>query len=209
MFSGIMKKGMIALIGMIVALVFIIVALIGPWYSVGLKYPEAMGGKKETVDFSLTRAKGEMLGIPIDESYDNSPGMDEDTKTVFANSMYITIIALVICILALIGILGFVFGFGKSGTMKKLGGIFGILTFILVIIAVFYFMTALPVKTIGGGVANDIGFWYSKSEAGTEASMGPGYAWYLMLVAAMIALIASIAMLLKKSAPELVAQPLQ
>jgi Flp pilus assembly protein TadB len=59
MFSGIMKKGIIALIGMIVALVFIIVALIGPWYSVGFKY----SGANENVDFSLTRAKGTMLGI--------------------------------------------------------------------------------------------------------------------------------------------------
>jgi hypothetical protein len=197
MFSGIMKKGIIALIGMIVALVFIIVALVGPWYSVGIKY----SGANENVDFSLTRAKGTMLGIPVDEGYD-SEGMDETAKNVFNYSMYITIFTLIICILALIGILGFVFGFGKPDTMKKLGLVFGILTFVLALVAVLYFMTALPVKTLGGGVVDDIGFWYSKSQSGAEISMGPGFSWYLMIAAAIIALIASIAMLLKKSAPE-------
>jgi uncharacterized Tic20 family protein len=191
-----MRKGIFALIGMILALVFIIVALVGPWYGVGLKYPESAGGQTETLDFTLTRAKGTMLGIPVDEGYD-SPSMDETAKNVFNYSMYITIFTLIIGILALIGVLGYVFGFGKPDTMKKLGWIFGILTFVLALVAVLYFMTALPVKTLAGG-ATDVGFWYSKSQAGATISMGPGYGWYLMLVTAIIALITSIMLLIFK-----------
>jgi hypothetical protein len=63
--------------------------------------------------------------------------------------------------------------------MGKIGGIFGILTFILALIAPLYFMTSAFLESYG-----NIGFW---NEFG-----GPGYAWYLMIIAAIIALISSV-----------------
>jgi len=179
-----MKKGIIALIGMIVALVFILVAFFGPWYS------GTQAGA--TADFYLTKVTAS--GVTIEYSSPLLTGLD--IKSTFDNTMYLTIGALVTAILALIGILGFVFNFGKPNMMRMLGFIFGIITFVLALVATLYFMTALP-----GKIPTYTAFW--------NKDLGPGFAWYLMLAAAIIALIASIAMLLKKSAPEVVAQPPQ
>jgi len=98
--------------------------------------------------------------------------------------MYISIIALITAILALIGALGVAFSFGNPNTMGKVGGIFGILTFIFVLLAPIYFMTYEGFATLG--FWNDLG--------------GPGYGWYLMLIAAIIALISSIPLLKKQAA---------
>jgi hypothetical protein len=63
--------------------------------------------------------------------------------------MYISIIALITTILAIIGALGVAFNFGNPNTMGKVGGIFGILTFILALIAPIYFMTHEGFATLG------------------------------------------------------------
>ncbi len=89
------------------------------------------------------------------------------------------------------------FNFGKPGMMSKFGGIFGILTFILAIIAVLYFMTALPgAANLQSSEGEDIGFWYSESQSfeGYEMSIsaGPGFSWYLLLISGIIDLIGAI-----------------
>ncbi|MCX6667563.1 MAG: hypothetical protein NTV74_04910 [Euryarchaeota archaeon] len=211
-----MKKGIIALIGMIVALVFIIVALIGPWYVVSTKSTLGTTEYKTDATMSLTSTTATSGGVTQTVSHADTrkameaAGVDTGIYDIFNIAFYLTIFALIVAILALVFMLGHVFNFGKPNMMNKLGMIFGIITFILALVAVVYFMVAVPgensTKTADG---KDIGFWYSTSESGLSASVGPGYAWYLMLVASIIALIASIAMLLKKSVPEVVAQPPQ
>ena len=208
MFSGIMKKGIMALIGMIVALVFIIVALVGPWYGMSMKY----GSTESTASMSLTATTATLGGTTTTTSYADAKKTASDTGIygIFDTTLYLTIFALIVAILALVFLLGHVFNFGKPKMMKNLAMLFGIITFIIAFVAVFYFMIAVPgentTKTAEGG---DMGFWYSTSVSGTSLSVGPGFAWYLMLIAGIIALIASIAMLLKKSVPEAVAQPPQ
>ena len=179
-----MKKGIIALIGMIVALVFVLVAFFGPWYS----------GTERGISANFYLTKAEVMGVTVD--YSSLSSSASSPKSIFDNTMYLTLATLVTAILALVGMLGFIFNFGKSNMMRMLGAIFGIMTFILALVAILYFMTALP-----GKLSGITGFW--------NENVGPGYAWYLMLVAAIIALIASITMLLKKSVPEVVAQPPQ
>lgn len=160
-----------ALIGMIVALVFIVVSFFGPWYGVSfLGYSTNVGLITE-------------VGTGV-----NRGSID--------TTMIIAIIAIITAILALIGMAGVTFNFGKFKTMKFMGGIFGLLTFILALIAPLYFMSSALLEGM-----DDIGFWNQYG--------GPGYGWYLMFVAAIIALIASIAMLLKKSVPEVATQPPQ
>lgn len=53
----IMRKGIVALIGMIITLVFIIIALIRPWY--GGHGKEEISGQKVKADMSLSLAGGE------------------------------------------------------------------------------------------------------------------------------------------------------
>ena len=204
-----MKKGIIALIGMIVALVLIIVAFVGPWYVM------SSGTSDSTMSLTSTTSKSGSYSATVSHA-DSKKAMEAmSLKTglydVFNYAFYLTIFVLIVAILALIFMLGHVFNFGKPKMMKNLATIFGIITFVLALVTVLYFMVALPseinkLNTLG---ATNIGFWYSATIGGVAGSLGPGYAWYLMLVAAIIALIASVAMLLKKSAPEVVAQPPQ
>lgn len=173
-----MKKGGVTLIGMIVALVFILIGFFGPWYTLSI-----MG-----VDASYGLTSAEIAGVSY--SYGEQESQMGDAKGIFDNTMYMTIIALIFAIIAIIGILGAAFNFGNPNTMGKIGGIFGILTFLLAIIAPLYFMTSGLLDSLESGM--EIGFW---NELG-----GPGYAWYLMIIAAIIALISSIPMFKKQAA---------
>ena len=93
---------------------------------------------------------------------------------------------------------------------------FGILAFIFAIIAPLYFMLGFNslieesynvyASTSGTTPDIDYGLWFSISEGGFEANAGPGIAWYVMFIAGIIALIASI-LILKKDKETILPQP--
>jgi len=216
-----MKKGIIALISMVITLVFIIVALVGTWYGMSTKL-EGVG----TMDFenevsaTLTSITGPDPETNEEVTKSNADwrkqyeanGEDTGIFDVLDNTFYITIFTVIIAILAVIGILGLTFNFGNPKTMKMIGGIFGIITLILAFVAVFYFMTTLPAEAELQTLENkDAGFWYSESKtemgAKMSASYGPGYAWYLMLIGAILALIAVILLFMDKQAAPMSAPP--
>jgi hypothetical protein len=131
--------------------------------------------------------------------------------------MYISIFAIITTIIALICVLGYIFKVGSSNTIRKLGVIFGIITFILAITAVIYFMIGWnnqvqegisAFSTMSGTEVTeieDIGFWYSQRQDGNVFTMGPGYAWYLMIIAGIITMISSLFIIIKekpKTEPE-------
>ena len=116
--------------------------------------------------------------------------VDISLTTDVNNYLYMAIIALIFCIIALIGILGLTFNFGNANTMKKIGGIFGILTFIFTLITPLYFFMDFAAQEYSAGV----GFW---NDFG-----GPGYAWYLMIIAAIIALISALSVFKQKPATQ-------
>lgn len=192
-----MRKGIVALIGVILTLVFVLVGLFGVWYGASMEG----GGYKMKADAYLTKdviTESNIPLIPAGEYASDSRSSNE--KSIFDNTMYITVVVLVMAILALVAVLGFVFNFGKSNMMRMLGAIFGIITFVLALVAILYFMTALPAEMNNyGGVVEKPTFWYNQKIQGVvDVSMGPGYAWYLMLVTAIIALITSIMLLIFK-----------
>lgn len=196
-----MKKGIIALICMILTLVFIIVALVGPWFSQSSK-GESGGIKGESsASAYLTHADTYTKIGDSETTTSTTYDKDMDNKYIFDNTMYITIIALITAIICIIGVLGIAFNFGNPKTMKMIGSIFAVITFILAIVAIFYFMTTFTdkadLKTIDG---KDAGFWYGESKNGIDFSHGPGYAWYLMLVGAILALISAIFLFMDKKA---------
>ena len=180
-----MKKGMIPLVCMVLTLVLIIVAFIGPWWG-GTEEDEFTDMEVESNMF-LTKAVSKAGGAEITIDYEDLP--DSDSKTVFSNTYYMVIITLVFSILAIIGILGVTFNFGPIKTMNMIGLIFCILTFILALVAALYFMVALPDAT-----PDMDGFWMD--------SAGPAYGWYLMIISFILALIASIMIFMDKSVPK-------
>jgi hypothetical protein len=202
-----MKKGMIAFIGMIIGLVFLLVAFLGPWYTMN-----GSGEAGMVVGLYLTRMEvtGTFMGqdMSLSMSYAEAReiaqtiGMNTESFVVIDNAFYLTLIAIITALIAVIGMAMFVFNKGKPKVTKLLGGGFGVFTFIFALVPALYFWST-------GFAENSSGFWFSQTVMGRTLSGGPGYAWYLMIVVAIIALIASVAMLLKKSAPEAVPEPPQ
>lgn len=205
-----MKKGIIALICMILTLVFIIVALVGPWYSMssesdgvegysnfGLTSSETKGveGEAKTTSYSDQKKDYEDENMDIPDIYG-----------VFDTTFYITIVALIIALVSLIFILGTTFGFGNFKTMKMFGLIFSILALIFCLIAPIYFMTSFP-GAMWDGSPVEYGFWDEMEFLGVKASLGPGFAWYLMIVAFITSLIAVIVIFMDKPAPKMAPPP--
>lgn len=106
--------------------------------------------------------------------------VDISLTTEVNNYLYMTILALIFCIIALIGTMGTAFDFGNLSTMRKIGGGFGILTFIFALLTPIYFLVDFASQPY----SSVVGFWNDYG--------GPGYAWYLMIIAAIIALISAL-----------------
>ena len=197
-----MRKGIVAFGGMIVGLVLLIVTFMGPWYTMN-----ATGalGVDYNVGFYLTRmeAKGTInnqdfsLSIGYTEAKENaqSVGVNTESFTVIETAMYLTFFAMVTALIAVIGIAAFVFRLGTLRIMKYIGGGFGILTGLLALIPAVYVMNTKFAENISG-------FWFNQSVLGVTVTGGPGYAWYLMIVVATIAVISAAAILLKKITPD-------
>ena len=197
-----MRKGIVACASMIFGLILLFVAFLGPWYTIN---GSGALGVNYNVGFYLTKmeAKGTIPGqdISLSMSYtdvkENAQmvGVNIESFAVINTAMYLTLCAIITALIAVIGIIAFIFNKGKPKTMKWLGGGFGFLTFFLALVPALYVMST-------GFAENSNGFWFSQSVLGVTVSGGPGYAWYLMMVVAIISVISAVAILLKKIAPE-------
>jgi len=194
-----MRKGKISIICMILVLVFIIISLIGPWY-------ETLSGTNG-VYLSLTSSTTTFDGITetisnadARKTAETNPGADLSILDIIDITLYLVIFVLIIAILTMVFLLGYLFNFGKTRMMKNLTMIFGVITFILALTAVFYFMVALSSKINTFSIIKDVGFWYSNIIGGISVSMGPGFAWYLLFIAGVIVLISVIFVFMDKQA---------
>jgi hypothetical protein len=197
-----MRKGIVICAGMILALVLLVVAFLGPWYTIS---GSGILGANYNVGLYLTRleVQGTIAGQDVSlsmgyaEAKVNAQSTDVNVESfaVIDTAMYLMLLAMVITFIAIICMAAFVFNKGKPKTMKLLGGLLGFLTFLLSLMLALYFMNTKFVE-------NSSGFWFSLSAFGMTLSGGPGYAWYLMIVVAIIAVICAVAILLKKIVPE-------
>ena len=207
-----MNKNIVSTIFTILALVFIIIALFGVWYSGNQKISLSGFEIENGFDIHLNSIEGRVVNDGGDletqsesiselrEQYKEA-GMDTGFLDVIDTTFIITIIGLVFAILA------FIFAalsFFKP-KIQKIAGILSILLFVFALIAPIYFMIGysdyLDEQIESWGTSSeisDLGFWYSKSVSGGEISMGPGYAWYLILIGAVFGLIAAITLFLKQ-----------
>ena len=202
MISFFMKQGMIACASMICGLILLFIAFLGPWYTISAS---GILGAKYNVGLYLTRmeVQGTFAGQDISlsmgyaEAKVYAPNTDVNVESFAAinTAMYLTLLAMVTTFIAIICMAAFVFNKEKPKTMKLVGGLFGLLTFLLTLIPALYFMNTKFVE-------NSSGFWFSLSAFGMTLSGGPGYAWYLLIVVAIIAVISAVAILLKKIVPE-------
>ena len=201
-----MRKGIVACGGMIVGLVLLVVSFLGPWYMI-----DATGffGADYTMGMFLTRLDihGSFDGQDVSLSMGyaeaktkvQSTDLNVESFETIEIAMYLVLLAMITAVIAVVCMAAFVFKKGKPKTMKVLGGLFGILTFLLTLLPALYFMNTKFVE-------NSPGFWFSLSGLGMTFSGGPGYAWYLMIVVAIIAVICAVTLLVKKISPEAAAE---
>ena len=198
-----MQKGVVSFCGMIVGLVLLVVAFMGPWYAMNMS--GALGIDSD-VKFYLTRmeVKGifnnQDLSVSVGyaDAKENaqSVGVNIESFTIIETAMYFSFFAMVTNLIALIGIAAFVFRRGTSKIMKYIGGGFALLTFVLALVPTLYVMNTKFAENISG-------FWFSQSAFGVTIAGGPGYAWYLMIVVTILALICGVVILLKKISLEM------
>jgi hypothetical protein len=193
---------------MLLAFILIIISFIGTWYTFSWKFDDPTGLIGETdveAKLGLKEGKisGKIFGVDIPKKDTKLEYIESiDGKPAFDGTLYLTIIAIFTSIISILGILGTYIGSGRTNRMKKIGSIFGVITFIFLILAPIYFMTAFNIGimrkfTEGSVLGTDIGFWFNAKILGNEFSIGPGYAWYLIIFAGILALIGSIPMIKK------------
>ena len=186
---------MVAFVGMIGGLALLLVGFLGPWYviNVGILGSDYNAGLFLTKMELRSPGQGILVSMGYAEAETNVQNMHMNTGSfaVIDTALYLTLLALMTAVLAVLFIAAFVFEKGKPKTMKLMGGCFAFLTFLLTLLPALYFMNTEFVEDSGG-------FWFNLSLFGMSFSGRPGYAWYLMLVVAVISLIcAGIVLLIK------------
>ena len=206
------KKALIGLVLSLIVVVLLGVALVGTWYSM----ESESAGVSMTMDYKLREGTVTVAGESDTDEYDED-FYETDTGAVYSNTFYIAIVALVLGIIGLITAV--MAGIGKLSA--KIVTIFLLLTMIFAVVAPVYFAVALPGamdEDWSGGW--DKGFWDSGEETSVEPitgteytstyTIGPGYGWYLAIVAFVFALIGLIITVIpgKKAVPAPVAPSL-
>lgn len=208
------KKALMGLVLSLIVVVLLGVALVGTWWTYEM---EGTGGSV-TVDRKLQEGTitTEVAGTSTTETkaYKDTTGYEDSAAfKVYDNTYYITIAALILSVITLILLI--LVGIGKVA-LVKIGVIFLLITMIFAVVAPVYFAVALPgamdedAEDTGG---YDKGFMGSESDypmAGTDSTWGPGYGWYLAIVAFVFALIGLIITVIpgKKAVPAPVAPSL-
>lgn len=191
-----MRKGIIATVGMIGALVLLCVGFLGPWYVI-----DATGimGADYHARLFLTKmelqAQGQSIFVSMGyaeaKTYAQNMNLNMESFGMIDTALYLTLLALLTGVLAVVFMSAFVFEKGKARMVKLAGGSCAFLTFLLTLLPALYFMNTEFVENSGG-------FWFTLSLFGLKVSGGPGYAWYLMIVVAIISVVCGGAILLKK-----------
>jgi len=192
-----------------VGIILVVVGFMGPWWTItfsGSLMGQTMTGQADYQLFGGT-AKFQGPGMSMTNTTDYSS--EPNTRAVFQTASALSAVAIVLGILMIVLVLMA----SKNPSMGRLGAILGILAFLLALVAVLYVMSQLP-----GAVNADAtpqgtmsfgeitGFWGSRSVnimgVSVSAVWAAGWAWYVVLVGAIVFLIGGIlAFLPPKPAP--------
>jgi len=190
-----MKKEMVSVIGITISFLLLLIAIFLPWYSSSL----SVEGSQFTSDIYLDKS---VMNSPITGEIVQEHSDGEGVDYIF-NTMYIMILTLLIAIISCTIIFVYYFKHLDISKLKVLIIVTGVGTLIFSILTVYYFMAGVldTIKTsktayiaISGQDLGDldIGFWWSTTINGAEISAGPGWAWYLVIFAGIIALVSSL-----------------
>ena len=208
-----MKKNLLTFILVTISLILLILAFIGPWYNLSMKYSflGIQTNYNQNLYLDSIEIYGKIGGIDKTQtiflSDMASQGISKSYIEFFQNTSYLVIIAIILCVLEFLIITTCLFYDDKARILKKFGVISGLFTLCLTIIAVIYFIVGWNniINMFQGlvnyffeniGIQNpfnqNLGFWYSSIKNGSSFSIGPGYAWYLMIIAGFFSFLSAI-----------------
>ena len=184
---------------MICGLVFLFLSFLGPWYTInatGILGADYHVGLYLT-QMDLQRIIGNQeVSLSLDytdaEMYMHDINVNVESFALIETAMYLTLLALGTAVTAIGVITAFILEKRKQRTMIFGGVFFSLMTFLLTLVLALYFMT-------GDFVENTSDFWFSFTALGINVSGGPGYAWYLMFVVAVLAVISAVILLFMKT----------
>lgn len=193
-----MKKSIISLVGLIIVVLMILMAYVGPWYVINIKSPYLDVEYEANINMYLTEIKvdGNIPGLDLEAQGYSDYSDGGNNKTIVNNVKNMVFASIITAILAVLSIVGSMFSTRRPNTLRMLGFCFGIITFILSVVAIFYFMGTVPSEMAAG--ASDSNFWYSQTTLFGDMTMGPGYAWYAMLISAIFSIISSALLLMEE-----------
>ena len=183
---------------MIGALVLLFLSFLGPWYTINTT---GILGADYHVGFYLTRMElqriigNQEVFLSVDytdaEMYTQDINVDVESFALIKTAMYLTLLALGTAVTAIGVMTAFILEKVKTRALKLGGAFFSLLTFLITLVIALYFMT-------GDFVENTSGFWFSFTALGMNFSGGPGYAWYLMVVVAVLEVLCGVILLFIK-----------
>lgn len=202
-----MKKIMLPLICISMGIFILILAYLGPWYTLSINYTflGIQANYNQHLYLNSIEFYGNTAGIDFSQTIlldaMKTEGISSAYTEFLQNTKNLTILSILTSIIGFIGIAGVLFHIGKKSAMKKIGIIFGIITLCITIITIFYFMIGwnnietMIQQNINNffeniGVRNpfddNLGFWCTHTKNGNSFSIGPGYAWYFMIIAGIL-----------------------
>lgn len=180
----------------LIAFILVLVTLFGAWFSMSMEGESGGYTVKGSVDMGLRdmTMTAEAMGMEITNTTSYSDMGDSEFIDVFNLTQIFVILAIIFTLLFFIFAL--MVGMGKVGS--KIGMILGVLAIVFILISFLYFMVALPSTMeeddpLDAGIS---GFWGSDEISiggdSMSVSWGPGWAWYLMIVSLILALIGTV-----------------
>ena len=194
-----MKKILVSYTAMICGLVLLFLSFLGPWYTINAT---GILGADYHAGFYLTQMElqriigNQEISLSLDyadaEMYMQDINVNVESFALIETAMYLTLLALGTAVTAIGVMTAFILKKGKQRIMKFGCVFFSLLTFLLTMVLALYFMT-------GDFVENTSDFWFSFTALGINVSGGPGYAWYLMIVVAVLAVLSAAILLFMKT----------
>lgn len=183
----------------VVGIVLAIVGFVGPWWTVGISASAFGSTVTGNADFRLFGGTGTTT-VPGAGTITNTTDYSDqpNTRSVFLVGAALSGVAIALGA----GLVGLGMMAEKNPSRRKIASVCGILAGALALVGLLYVMAALPgaVNTDGGeelGQFTQIsGFWGTDSMSlfGVSATVtwGAGWAWYVVLVGAIVFLIGGV-----------------
>jgi hypothetical protein len=178
-----------------VGIVLLIAGLVGPWWTLSLQASALGSTITSSQEFRPSGYTTTVQGPGVSTSNQTDYAGDPNMGGVFTTGFLLSAVA-ILCGVAMIGLTAMS---GPRPSFHRLGAILGILAFVLALVAALYVMSALPAAATtdaGAGGPTISGFWGSQTTSvfgvSTVITWGAGWAWYLVLVAALVFLVGGV-----------------